>query len=48
MDLAPDKNVTATVAAAGTRNAAALRNAFVGYAQAVRRPLGVELHEPDE
>ena len=30
MDLAPDKNVTATVAAAGTRSSAALRNAFVG------------------
>jgi predicted Rossmann fold flavoprotein len=48
MDLAPDKNVTATVAAAGTRNAAALRNAFVGTLPKRFADRWVELHEPDD
>ena len=48
MDLAPDKNVTAAVAAAGTRNAAALRNAFVGILPKRFADRWVELHEPDD
>jgi len=48
MDLAPDKNVTARVAAAGTRNAAALRNAFVGILPRRFLDRWVELHEPDD
>jgi len=45
IDLAPDKNVTATVAA-GARNAAALRNAFVGTLPKRFADRWVELHEP--
>ena len=48
MDLAPDKNVTATVAAAGTRSSAALRNAFVGTLPKRFADRWVELHEPDD
>ncbi len=48
IDLAPDKNVTATVAAAGTRNAAALRNAFVGALPKRFADRWVELHEPHD
>jgi len=48
MDLAPDKNVTAAVAATGTRNAAALRNAFVGILPKRFADRWVELHEPDD
>jgi len=47
IDLAPDKNVTATVAAAVTRNAAALRNAFVGTLPKRFADRWVELHEPE-
>ena len=48
IDLAPDKNVTATVVAAGTRNAAALRNAFVGTLPKRFADRWVELHEPED
>ena len=48
IDLAPDKNVTATVAAAVTRNAAALRNAFVGTLPKRFADRWVELHEPED
>ena len=48
IDLAPDKNVTAAVAAAGTRNAAALRNAFVGTLPKRFADRWVELHEPED
>src|SRR5438876_1850494 len=48
MDLAPDKNVTAAIGAAGTRNSAALRNAFVGTLPKRFADRWVELHEPDD
>src|SRR2546430_13135749 len=48
MDLAPDKNVTAAVAAAGTRNSAALRHAFVRILAKRFADRWVELHEPDD
>ena len=48
MDLAPDKNIAATVAAARTRNAAVLRNAFVGILPKRFADRWVELHEPDD
>jgi len=48
IDLAPDKNVTATVGAVGARNAAALRNAFVGTLPKRFADRWVELHEPED
>jgi predicted Rossmann fold flavoprotein len=48
MDLAPDKRVMAAVIAAGTRNAAALRNAFVGILPKRFADRWVELHEPED
>jgi predicted Rossmann fold flavoprotein len=48
LDLAPEKDVTGAVAAAGTRNAAALRNAFVGILPKRFADRWVELHEPDD
>jgi predicted flavoprotein YhiN len=48
MDLAPGKSVMAAVIAAGTRNAAALRNAFVGILPKRFADRWVELHEPED
>jgi predicted Rossmann fold flavoprotein len=48
MDLAPEKNVTAAVTAAETRNAAALRNAFIGILPKRFADRWVELHEPED
>ena len=48
VDLAPDKSVTATVVAAGARNAGALRNAFVGTLPKRFADRWVALHEPDD
>ncbi len=48
MDLAPDRNVTAAVSARGTRNAAALRNAFIGILPKRFADRWIELHEPDD
>jgi len=48
IDLAPDKNVTAAVAATGTRNAAALRNAFVGTLPKRFADRWVDLHDPED
>ncbi|HLZ11530.1 MAG TPA: NAD(P)/FAD-dependent oxidoreductase [Candidatus Acidoferrum sp.] len=48
LDLAPEKDVTGAVAAAGTRNAAALRNAFVGILPKRFADRWMELHEPGD